>query len=122
VVWLEENTLSFVALDAFCGFFFRISSLAGLQTSIVGGMSFLSVHQLAVAACRYRCRIALFRAFLLQVTASTPHTTGRLLAVSPDMDELLAVVTLRETSQGFVRLYPDCNMAKARQFEYLIGL
>jgi hypothetical protein len=33
------------------------------------------------------------------------------------MAELLAVVTLRETSFGFVR-----NMAKARQFEYLMGL
>jgi hypothetical protein len=32
----------------------------------------------------------------------TPHTTRRLLAVSPGMTELLAVVILRETSQGFV--------------------
>jgi hypothetical protein len=39
--------------------------------SIVGGMRFLSVHQLAVAACRYRWCIALFRAPLVQVTA--PH-------------------------------------------------
>jgi hypothetical protein len=38
------------------------------------------------------------------------------------MAELLAVVTLRDTSLGFVRLYPDSNMAKAHQFEYLIGL
>jgi hypothetical protein len=38
------------------------------------------------------------------------------------MAELLTVVTLRETSLGFVRLYPDRNMAKARQFEYLIEL
>jgi hypothetical protein len=51
-------------------------------------------------------------AFLVQVTASTPHTTGRLLAVNSDMAELLAVVTLRETSLGFVRLYPDRNMAR----------
>jgi hypothetical protein len=46
---------------------------------------------------------------------------GRLLAVSPDVAELLAVVTLRETSLAFVRLYCDCNMAKAHQFEYLVG-
>jgi hypothetical protein len=59
---------------------------------------------------------------LLGVTAPAPHTTGRLLAVSPDMAELLAVVTLRETSLGFMRLCPDCSMAKARQFEYLMGL
>jgi hypothetical protein len=51
-----------------------------------------------------------------------PHTTGKLLAVNPDMAELLAVVTLRDTSLGFVRLYPDCNMAKAFQFGYLMRL
>jgi hypothetical protein len=59
-------------------------------------MGFFSVHQLAVAACRYRCCVALFRAFLVQVTAPTPRTRGRLLAVTPDMTELLAVVALRE--------------------------
>jgi hypothetical protein len=58
----------------------------------------------------------------VQVTTPTPHTTGRLLAVSPDMAELLAAVTLRETSLGSVHLYPDCNIAKGHQFEYLMGL
>jgi hypothetical protein len=80
------------------------------------------MHQLAVAACRYRCCIALFRAFFLHVTAPTPHTTERLLAVSRDTAEMLAVVTLREASVGFVRLCPDYSVAKARQFEYLLGL
>jgi hypothetical protein len=46
----------------------------------------------------------------------------RLLAVSPDMAELLAVVTLHETNLGFVHIYIDCNMVKAPQFEYLMGL
>jgi hypothetical protein len=46
----------------------------------------------------------------------------RLLAVSADMSEFLAVVILRETSMSFVCIYPDCNMAKACQFEYLLGL
>jgi hypothetical protein len=59
-------------------------------------MRFLSVHQLAVSACRYRWCIALFQAFLVQMTAPTPHIMGRLLAASPDMAELLAVVTLCE--------------------------
>jgi hypothetical protein len=85
-------------------------------------MGSLSVHQLAVAACWYRHCIALFRAFLVQVTAATPHTTRRLLAVRQNMAELLAVLTLHETSLGFVRLYPDLNIAKSRQFEYVIGL
>jgi hypothetical protein len=60
--------------------------------------------------------------FLVQVTAPTPHATGRLLAVSPDMAEFLAVVKLRQTSLSFFRLHPDCNMAKACQFEYLLEL
>jgi hypothetical protein len=38
------------------------------------------------------------------------------------MAELLAVVTLRETTLGFICLYPDGNMTKAHQFEYLMGL
>jgi hypothetical protein len=60
--------------------------------SIDGGMRLLSVHQLALAACWYRFHTALFWAFLLKVTAPTPHTWERLLAVSPDIAELLAVV------------------------------
>jgi hypothetical protein len=62
----------------------------------------------------------------VHVTAPASHTctTGRVPAVSPDMAEFLRVirVALRETSPSFVRLYPDCNMAKPRQFEYLLGL
>jgi hypothetical protein len=46
----------------------------------------------------------------------------RLLTVSPGMAELLAVVTLREFSLGFVRLYRDCNVAKAPHFEYFMKL
>jgi hypothetical protein len=38
------------------------------------------------------------------------------------MAEFLAVVKLRETSLVIVRLYPDCNMAEACQFEYLLEL
>jgi hypothetical protein len=58
-------------------------------------MGFLSVHQLAVAACQYRCCIVLFQAFLVQVTVPTPHKIGRLLAVSPYMAELLAYHCMR---------------------------
>jgi hypothetical protein len=71
---------------------------------------------------RSRCCSVLYRAFLVQMTAPTPHTKESLLEVSPDIAELLAVVTLCETSLDFVRLYTVCNMAKACQFEYLMGL
>jgi hypothetical protein len=71
-----------------------------LAALIVGGMRLPSFHKCTVAACWYQCSIALFRAFLMQVTAPTPHTMGRLFAVIPGMAELLAAVTLPETSLG----------------------
>jgi hypothetical protein len=90
--------------------------------SIVGGMRFLSIHQFAVVAYWYPCCTALFQVLIVQVTAPRPHTTGRMLAVRKDMAEFLAVVTMRETSLSFVHLYPDCNVAKACHFEYLMRL
>jgi hypothetical protein len=43
----------------------------------------------------------------MQVAATTPHTTGRLLTVRPDIADLLAVVALREAILGLVCLYSD---------------
>jgi hypothetical protein len=62
----------------------RLTTWAMEQPSlwIVWGMKFLSVHQLAVAACWYRCSIALFRVLIVQMTALTPHTTGRFFEAS----------------------------------------
>jgi hypothetical protein len=99
VVWLEEDTL---------GRSLRLSLshlLLGVPAaSIVGGMRFLSVHQLALAACQYRFHTALFQAFLVKVSTPTPHSRERLLAVSPDMAELLAVVTLTAIWQSLISL------------------
>jgi hypothetical protein len=120
VVWLENN-LPDVVFGALCNLIFHVSSLALAATSIVGRKKFLFVHQLECTAYRYRCCISLFRAFLVQLTAPTPHKIRRLLAVSPDMAYILAVVRLRETSLDFVHFYPECNMAKTRQFENLVG-
>jgi hypothetical protein len=58
----------------------------------------------------------------MPVTAPMPHTTGRLLVDNPDMAEILADVTLSETSLGLIRLYPDYNTANVHQFEYLMRL
>jgi hypothetical protein len=80
--------------------------------SIVGGLRFVSAHKLAGSACRNRCYITLFRELSGQAAIPAPHITGRLLAVSPDIAEFLAGVTLRESSLGFVRLY---------QLQYGIG-
>jgi hypothetical protein len=41
---------------------------------------------------------------------------GKDACMCPNMAYLLSVVTLRETSLSFVRLYPDRNMAKAIGF------
>jgi hypothetical protein len=75
--------------------------------SVVGGMGFLSVAQLAVAACWFRFCISLLWAVFVQVATPTPQATGRYLTVFPDMAEILAVVTLRQTSLRFISLYLD---------------
>jgi hypothetical protein len=63
---------------------------------------------------------------ILGIPCAGDHTqttyNGEVLAVSPDIDKLLEVVTLHETSLDFVCTYPDCNMAKAHHLEYLTGL
>jgi hypothetical protein len=56
----------------------------------------------------------------VQVAATTPQTTGGLLAVCPDVGEMLAVVALRKSILGFVRLYPDSNVAEVGQPEKLL--
>jgi uncharacterized protein YqiB (DUF1249 family) len=58
----------------------------------------------------------------VQVAAATPQTTRGLLAVCPDVAELLAVVALSKPVLSFVRLYPDCNVAEVVQFENFLGL
>jgi hypothetical protein len=50
--------------------------------------------------------LSLLRAFLVQMTAPAPHTTGRLLALSPDMAVFLAVVTLCEINLSFYAFTP----------------
>jgi hypothetical protein len=58
----------------------------------------------------------------VEVTAFTSQAAGRLIAVSPHLAELLAIVTLGEVIGGFVRLYPHGNMTETRQREYFLGL
>jgi hypothetical protein len=114
VVWLEENTLGRLLRLSLWHLFLGVPA-----ASAAGELGFLSAHQLAVAACRYRCCVALYRAFLVQVTTPAPHTAGRVLAGSPDMAEFLAVVAMRETSLGFIRPYPDCKMNISWDFDVL---
>jgi hypothetical protein len=78
-VWLEENTLPIVVLGVLCDVLFRISSLACLQPEV----------PLRPATCSGSMSVSML-SLLAQVTAPTPHTTGRLLAVRLDMAELLA--------------------------------
>jgi hypothetical protein len=56
------------------------------------------------------------------VTASTRQAAGRLLAVCPDVAELLAVVALGKSILGSISLHPDSNVAEARQTENFLGL
>jgi hypothetical protein len=48
-----------------------------------------------------------FRTLLVQVAATAPQKTGRLLAVFPNVAELLAVMALRKPILSFIVLYPD---------------
>jgi hypothetical protein len=75
--------------------------------SVVGGMRFLSIAQLAVATCQFRFFIALLQAVFVQVATHTPQATGRYLTVCTDMAEILAVVTLRQISLRFISLCHD---------------
>jgi hypothetical protein len=45
-------------------------------------MGFLFVYQLAVAACRCGRVVCFLRAFFVQVGATTPHVTGRLIKLT----------------------------------------
>jgi hypothetical protein len=70
-------------------------------------MGFLSYRQLAVAACWCGRCISFFRTLLVQVVATAPQTTGRLLAVFPNVAEMLAVMALHKPILSFIVLYPD---------------
>jgi hypothetical protein len=96
-------------------FFFGV-----FTTPIIGGMSFLSLRQPAVAACQNGSRVSLLWALLVQVATSAPQTAKRLPTVSPDVTKLLAVMTLSKASLSPIRLHPDGNVAKARQMEDLL--
>jgi hypothetical protein len=95
VAMFEENTLRVVVLGVLCDFLFHISA-----TPIIGGMGFLSFHQLTAAACWCGRCISFFRTLLVEVTTPTLQTTGRLLAVCPNVAEFLAVPALHKTILG----------------------
>jgi hypothetical protein len=57
----------------------------------------------------------------VQVAATTPHATGRLITISPYMAKLLAVVALRQAIPGLVCLHLDRYVAKACQFQDVLG-
>jgi hypothetical protein len=74
-------------------------------------MCFLSFRQPAVTPCWCGRCIPFFRTFLVQVAASAPQTTVRLLGVCPDVAELLAVMARRKVILSFIGLYPVCDVA-----------
>jgi hypothetical protein len=53
----------------------------------------------------------------VQVTGPAPQAAGRLLAVYPDVAELLAVMALGKTFLCFIGVYLDCDVAEAWQSE-----
>jgi hypothetical protein len=65
---------------------------------IVGGMGFLSLLQLTVAANWSGGSVLFLWTLYVQVPTATPHAMGRLPTISPDVAKLLAVVTLRKAT------------------------
>jgi hypothetical protein len=59
-------------------------------------MRFLSFYYGSIAVARLRFCNFLFRAFAMQVATTAPQTSRELLAVGPDMDNVLAVIVLRK--------------------------
>jgi hypothetical protein len=81
-------------------------------------MRVFSLQQFAVATRLIGSSILLLWALLVQVAAPAPQTMWRLFAIGPDVTELLAVVTLRQSALGSVCLHLDGNVAEAWQMEY----
>jgi hypothetical protein len=85
-------------------------------------MKFFHIQHFAVATRWSGASILLHWALLVQVTSPEPQTTWRLFAISRDVTELLAVVTLRQSALGSVCLHLDGNVAEAWQTEYFLRL
>jgi hypothetical protein len=51
--------------------------------------------------------MSFFRTVLVKMAAPAPQTTGRLLAVFPNVAELLAVMALRKPILSFIVLHRD---------------
>jgi hypothetical protein len=65
---------------------------------------FLSVYWGATAASRRRWNICLYRAFPVEVATTAPWTSRGLLAVGPDMTEVLAAGALYDSTLMIIRL------------------
>jgi hypothetical protein len=53
----------------------------------------------------------------VQVIAPAPQAARKLLAVCPDVAELLAVMALCKTTLSYICLHPDCDVAEVLQSE-----
>jgi hypothetical protein len=56
------------------------------------------------------------------VAATTPHAAWRLITICPYIAKLLAVIALCQSILVSVCLHLDRYVAKARQFEDILGL
>jgi hypothetical protein len=85
-------------------------------------MGFLAVHHLDIVACRCGLIVCFFRAIFVQVTATTPYAAERLITFCPYMAKLLTVIALSQAILVSVCLHLERYVAKARQFEDILGL
>jgi hypothetical protein len=88
---------------------------------IIGGVKFFTFRHPIVSARWGGTFIPFLEALLVQVTATAPQSAGKLLAVCPDVAELLAVMSLSKTILSSICLHPDCDMAEALKSEHFFG-
>jgi hypothetical protein len=80
-------------------------------------MQFFPFRQPEVAAYLGWKRYYSSRGTLCECDRPATQAAGKLLAVCPDVAEIMAVVALSKTILSFIGLYPDWDVAEAFQSE-----
>jgi hypothetical protein len=89
--------------------------------SVDGRMGFVAVHQFAIAARWCEFVVCFLRAILVQVAATAPHAAWSLIKICPYMAKILTFIALCQAILVSVCLHLDRYVAKARQFEDILG-
>jgi hypothetical protein len=90
--------------------------------SVEGRMGFLAVNHFAIVACWCGFVVCFLQTIFVQVAATTSHAAWRLITICPYMAKLLTFITLCQTILVSVCHHLDRYVAKAHNFEDILGL